>query len=91
MGCSTIQLYGYLLIKTQYVSVLGYVKNSGIRQLKSKVSGKLADEGLRLIWLGIQRWGENPQVLKYGPEVYSQLKFSEGKELSAGIYSEETK
>ncbi len=43
---------------------------------KKKVSGKLADEGLHLIWVGIQEWRQNTLVLKNGPEVYLQLKFS---------------
>lgn len=42
---------------------------------KKKVSGKLADEGLHLIWEGIQEWRQNTLVLKNGPEVYLQLKF----------------
>lgn len=46
-------------------------------EYKKKVSGKLADEGLHLIWVGIQEWRRNTLVLrKYGPEVSLQLKFS---------------
>lgn len=37
--------------------------NSGDKQ---KVSGKLADEGLHLIWVGIQEWRQNTPVLKMG-------------------------
>lgn len=31
---------------------------------KNKVSGKLADEGLHLIWVGIQEWRQNTLVFK---------------------------
>lgn len=43
---------------------------------KKKVSVKLADEGLHLIWVGIQEWRQNTLVLKNGQGVYLQLKFS---------------
>lgn len=43
---------------------------------KRKVSEKLADEGLHLIWVGIQEWIQNTLVLRKGPEVYLQLKCS---------------
>lgn len=41
---------------------------------KKKVSGKLADEGLYLIWLGIQQWRQNTLVLKMGQSVFA-IKF----------------
>lgn len=75
MGCSSIQLYGYLLIRNniQYVC-LQHVKMNSVD--KKKVSGKLADEGLHLIWVGIQEGIQNTLVLRNGPEVYLQLKCS---------------
>lgn len=55
---------------------------------KNKVSGKLADEGLRLIWVGIQEWRQNTPVLeiKNVPEVYLQLQFLH-KGMSNGIWT----
>lgn len=61
---------------------LQHVKmNSGDEK---KVSGKLADEGLHLIWVGIREWRQNTLVFKNGPEVYSQLNFAT-KKWQAGL------
>lgn len=73
MGCSSIQLYGYLLIRNN-ICLSAACKDEF--KDKKKVSGKLADEGLHLIWVGIQEWRQNTLVLKNGPEVYLQLRFS---------------
>lgn len=69
-------VFNYMVIywsETIYVCLRHVKMNS---EDKKKVSGKLADEGLHLIWVGIQEWRQNTLVLKNGPEVYLQLRFS---------------
>lgn len=57
---------------------------------KKKVSGILADEGLHLIWVGIQEWRQNTLVLKNRPKVCLQLKFS-SKNCQVGFKMREKK
>lgn len=66
MECSSIQLYSYLLIRTIYVCLQHVKMNS---EDKKKVSGKLADEGLHVIRVGIQEWRQNTLVLKNRPRL----------------------
>ena len=83
-------VFNYMVIywsETIYVCLQHVKMNS---EDKKKVSGKLADEGLHLIWVGIQEWRQNTLVLKKWARGVFAIKVFH-KELSSGIWNEEGK
>lgn len=79
-------VFNYMVIywsETIYVCLQHVKMNS---EDKKKVSGKLADEGLHLIWVGIQEWRQNTLVLKNGARSIFAIKVFHN-ELSSGIWN----